>query len=109
MMAYRCTVRIGLEPDGVMPIHCDLPARDMLVGNSTGHALCPAHVRTATRSTVNGCTTFHGPPIPEGTHVRPWVARDRAESDPCQCGTPGCCVDHDHPDAPDGGDMCDTW
>jgi len=31
------------------------------------------------------------------------VARDRAETDYCQRGTQGCCIDHA------GDDDCDTW
>lgn len=37
--------------------------------------------------------------------LRRIVARDRAETDPCEAGTPGCCVDHGR----DHGDGCDTW
>lgn len=33
----------------------------------------------------------------------PRVAEDRAETDPCQRGTVGCCVDHD------GDEECETW
>lgn len=32
-------------------------------------------------------------------------ATDRAETDPCQCGTPGCCVDH----LPGTDTDCETW
>lgn len=39
------------------------------------------------------------PPIVERV-----VAHGRAESDPCECGTPGCCIDHG---ADAGG--CETW
>jgi len=31
------------------------------------------------------------------------VATDRREDEPCQAGTPGCCVDHK------GGERCETW
>lgn len=32
------------------------------------------------------------------------IATDRAEDEPCQTGTPGCCIDHS---ADDGS--CETW
>jgi hypothetical protein len=36
----------------------------------------------------------------------PTVAWDRAETDACERGTPGCSVRHSHPAAPD---ECQTW
>lgn len=35
------------------------------------------------------------------------VAHGRPETDPCQAGTPGCCIDHVGPGDEDMG--CDTW
>jgi hypothetical protein len=37
--------------------------------------------------------------------IDPKVAWARDESDPCQRGTVGCCIDHTHPTASD----CETW
>lgn len=38
------------------------------------------------------------------------VARNRRESDPCEAGTPGCCIDHmAEADAGVDRDSCDTW
>lgn len=34
------------------------------------------------------------------------VATDREESEPCECGTPGCCVSHRQ--SPNY-DHCETW
>lgn len=63
---YTCTTRIGFEDDGVMPIYCGIGNAAPLAGNSCGHALCAGHVRTASRRTVKGSTTFYGPPIGKG-------------------------------------------
>lgn len=41
-------------------------------------------------------------PTPVPQRVIDW---DRDESEPCQAGTPGCCIDHDS----DKGGGCETW
>jgi hypothetical protein len=33
------------------------------------------------------------------------IAWDREETEPCEAGTPGCCIDH----MQDKGEGCDTW
>lgn len=35
--------------------------------------------------------------------TRPAIAEDRDETDPCQRGTTGCCIDHR------GNETCETW
>lgn len=41
-------------------------------------------------------------PVRDGERV---VALTRAETDPCEAGTVGCCVDHAH----DDNESCETW
>lgn len=33
------------------------------------------------------------------------IATNREESEPCEAGTPGCCIDHQR----DAHDSCETW
>lgn len=44
------------------------------------------------------------PTPPTTADGRP-IAVDRAETDPCEAGTPGCCVRH----LPGDNGGCDTW
>ena len=49
-------------------------------------------------------------PVPLDLSFGRLIARAREESEPCEAGTPGCCIDHmTEQEVAYEGDGCETW